>query len=133
MNRNLKDFLYVLAAFSIFVITIIVLYVFLASILQHVQTSVGEKRGSIVKLERSGVFFKTYQGELIRGGFNSGSGANGTRFHFNLGTQDNDFVKSAFIALAQDKPVILTYHCSLMVPFWHGSDGCTADKILIEK
>lgn len=44
----------------------------------------GEKTGYIVKLAQEGAFIKTYEAELIRGGFNNGSGSNGASFDFTI-------------------------------------------------
>lgn len=44
----------------------------------------GEKIGSITRLQRTGLFCKTWEGEIIRGGLNSGSGVIGYAFHFTV-------------------------------------------------
>ena len=46
--------------------------------------SEGSKIGRIVKLSKYGLFSKTWEGELIRGGLTDGSGVNGTSFHFTI-------------------------------------------------
>lgn len=47
-------------------------------------TGVGEKVGVIVSLNHEGVFCKTYEGKLIRGGLADGSGAFGLQFEFTI-------------------------------------------------
>lgn len=44
----------------------------------------GKKIGQIVKIGSHGFFCSTYEAELIRGGFNSGSGVNGNALNFTI-------------------------------------------------
>lgn len=44
----------------------------------------GEKVGQIVRLSKHGVFNKTWEAQIIRGGFNNGSGVNGMAFDFTI-------------------------------------------------
>lgn len=44
----------------------------------------GKKIGRIVKIGKHGMFCPTYEAEIIRGGFNDGSGVNGTSLHFSI-------------------------------------------------
>lgn len=46
--------------------------------------SKGEKIGQIVKLTQSGIFCKTYEAQLIRGGFNNGTGVMAAPFDFTI-------------------------------------------------
>ncbi|MDB5260496.1 MAG: uncharacterized protein JWN37_727 [Candidatus Nomurabacteria bacterium] len=48
----------------------------------------GEKIGSITRLQKTGVFCKTWEGEIIRGGLNSGSGVVGSAFHFTVESEE---------------------------------------------
>jgi hypothetical protein len=47
----------------------------------------GKKIGQIVKLGKHGMFCPTYEGEIIRGGFNGGSGVNGAALDFTIKSQ----------------------------------------------
>ena len=47
-------------------------------------TGSGEKIGTIIKLNKQGVFYKTWEAEIIRGGINNGSGVMGQSFHFTI-------------------------------------------------
>lgn len=47
-------------------------------------TGRGEKIGTITRLNRQGLFCKTWEGEIIRGGLNTGSGVMGQAFHFTI-------------------------------------------------
>lgn len=60
----------------------------------------GSKIGQVVKVnEASGLFCKTVEVEIIRGGFNSGSGAQGGSLHFTIENNKNDLelVKKAML------------------------------------
>lgn len=58
----------------------------------------GEKIGQIVKLSKVGLFSKTWEGEIVRGGFQGGGGVNGQAFYFtvesdSLAKQVTDFME----------------------------------------
>lgn len=90
----------------------------------------GQKTGMIVKVAKEGSFWKTYEGELIRGGFDSGTGSNGRAFHFTLGQFRNALVKKAFDMMEKNKPVIIYYHCEKFRAPWRGATNCFLDKII---
>ncbi len=48
------------------------------------ETGNGEKIGTITRLNKRGVFCQTWEGEIIRGGLNTGSGVMGAAFHFTI-------------------------------------------------
>ena len=71
----------------------------------------GQKIGRIVKLADEGLFYKTCEGELIRGGLIDGSGSMGTSFHFVI---ENERLKNmAYDALYGQYEVIITYRSEL--------------------
>lgn len=71
-------------------------------------TSDGQKTGIIVKFAKTGMFIKTYEAELIRGGFSGGSGVNGKSFHFTIEKKSlADEIETAFNS---GKEVIIAYH-----------------------
>lgn len=47
-------------------------------------TGTGNKVGIITRLNKQGVFCKTWEGEIIRGGMNGGSGNFGQAFNFTV-------------------------------------------------
>ncbi len=51
-------------------------------------TGAGDKVGTITRLNKRGVFCKTWEGEIIRGGLNTGSGVMGGAFHFTIESED---------------------------------------------
>ena len=67
----------------------------------------GEKIGSITRLQRTGVFCKTWEGEIIRGGLNSGSGVVGNAFHFTV--EDDELAQQAQKAMETQQEVKITY------------------------
>jgi hypothetical protein len=72
------------------------------------ETQTGTKVGIITKLARQGLFAKTYEGQIIRGGLNSGSGALGAPFDF---TVENDAVREKLQeAMDKNQEVKIYYH-----------------------
>lgn len=90
-------------------------------------TEDGSKTGILVKVTKQGIFWGTYHGELIRGGFSDGTGANGQSFNFNLGAFKNSNVDKAMQLMNEHKPVSVTYHCEWFVAPWRGRYNCFVD------
>ena len=67
----------------------------------------GSKIGKIVKLSQEGIFNKTWEGELIRGGLTDGSGTLGNTFCFTI--EDESLLPIAFEAFENQYEVVLTY------------------------
>ena len=93
------------------------------------QTSVGEKRGVVVKVAKEGMFWGTYQGELIRGGLSDATGANGRSFNFNIGAFKSSLLVKLNEAMEKNKPISLRYHCEAWVMPWRGTHNCFADGV----
>lgn len=93
------------------------------------ETRKGEKVGVIVKVGKEGMFWGTYEGELVRGGLQDASGANGQAFHFSFGQFDSSLVKRALIVMKKNKPVVISYHCEAFVAPWRSDNNCFADNI----
>lgn len=70
--------------------------------------SEGAKIGRIVKLANEGIFSKTYEGELIRGGITDGSGSFGNSFHFTI--EDPQLINIAKDAMEKQHEVVMYYH-----------------------
>lgn len=69
----------------------------------------GEKIGQIVKVGKVGLFNKTWEAELIRGGFSDGSGTVGTQpFHFTI--ENEAMVKEAQEYMRNQTEVIVSYN-----------------------
>lgn len=67
----------------------------------------GEKIGSITRLQRTGAFCKTWEGEIIRGGLNSGSGVVGNAFHFTV--EDDTLAQQVQKAMEAQQEVKISY------------------------
>lgn len=82
-------------------------------------TGGGEKIGSITRLNRAGVFCKTWEGEIIRGGLNTGSGVMGQAFHFTI--EDDSLAKDVEKYMLSQQEVKITYRSELNT--WCRSDS----------
>lgn len=68
----------------------------------------GEKIGSIVKLSRVGIFCKTWEAQIIRGGMNGGSGSFGTvPFDFTVEREEDVATVKRFMETQEE--VLLRY------------------------
>lgn len=72
----------------------------------------GEKIGSITRLQRTGFFCKTWEGEIIRGGLNSGSGVMGMAFHFTV--EDDALAKKVEQAMDAQQEVKISYRAEVV-------------------
>lgn len=70
-------------------------------------TGSGEKIGMVTKLAQQGVFCKTWEGEIVRGGMNGGTGVNGSSFHFTV--TDESLVKKVQQAMEGQHEVKISY------------------------
>ncbi len=78
------------------------------------ETADGEKIGTITRLNRQGVLngCKSWEGEIIRGGLNTGSGVMGQAFHF---TVENDaLAKEVERMMNTQQEVKITYKQELV-------------------
>ena len=70
----------------------------------------GTKVGQVVKVnEASGFFCKTVEVEIIRGGFNAGSGAMGGSLHFTIENNNKDLVDLVKKAMLDGSEVEVDY------------------------
>ena len=89
----------------------------------------GQKTGVIVKFAQEGMFFKTYEAELIRGGFNSGSGINGQSFHFSI--ENPILAEKLKNAFENQKEVIIKYHNEAFTGCGRGETKTFLDDVII--
>lgn len=90
-------------------------------------TSDGQKTGLIVKLSRTGAFVKTWEAELIRGGFTNGSGINGSPFHFTI--ENKKLIEKVKYAFKNQKEIIITYHQEAVTGCMRGETHTFLDDI----
>lgn len=74
-------------------------------------TGTGEKIGGVVKMAKQGVFCKTWEGQLIRGGFNAGTGAQGTAFDFTV--EDDQMAQDLIFVMESRQEIQLKYRSEL--------------------
>jgi hypothetical protein len=72
-------------------------------------TGKGEKMGEVIKIAQEGIICKTWEGELIRGGLNDGSGGFGARI-FPFTVENTDLLQKVQYALENNKKVKIIYH-----------------------
>ena len=96
-------------------------------------TQEGQKHGVFVKVAKHGMFLGTWEAELIRGGFNDGSGANGNSFKATLGRFKSNLVGLAIDSMNDQKSITINYHCEWIVMPWRGESNCFIDKIEAKK
>lgn len=52
-----------------------------------IQSGTGKKIGQVIQIGKHGMFCGTYEGKLVRGGFNTGSGVSGGVFNFTVDSE----------------------------------------------
>lgn len=87
----------------------------------------GEKIGSVTRLQRTGAFCKTWEGEIIRGGLNSGSGVVGNAFHFTI--EDDALAQQVQRAMEAQQEVKITYKKEAITLCRSDSDSYFLTKI----
>ena len=80
-----------------------------------IDTGSGEKIGSIVKLAQEGVWCKTWEGEIIRGGLSNGSGVNGQSFRFTI--EDNPELVEKIKGVMESQQEIKLHYRTEMTTF----------------
>lgn len=91
-------------------LSFLVLFLFLTSCTFQ-SSGKGSKIGRIVKISQEGIFFKTWEGELVRGGFTDGSGVMGTSFFFTI---EDDYLRDiALECMKNQNEVIITYEAEI--------------------
>jgi hypothetical protein len=91
-------------------------------------TATSEKVGTIVKFGKEGAFSQTWEGELIRGGLTSGSGAQGRAFDFTV--EDERLVPILREAMEKNREVKIYYHREMFAAPWRTE---TKDNYFVDK
>ena len=81
----------------------------------------GEKVGQIVKVARVGWLARTWEGELIRGGFQGASGVNGSAFDFTVQSDSLAHIVDSLMTLQAE--VRIHYHTPAFYAPWHSESG----------
>lgn len=98
-----------------------------------ISTVTGQKSGVIVKCADEGFVFKTHECEIIRGGFNNGSGVNGNSFDFTV--SDESIYQKILESMNKNSEVTLKYHSNHICTFTETenlSDCVFADEVTIK-
>lgn len=92
----------------------------------HIQTNPGSgmKVGKIVKLSKEGLFSKTWEGELIRGGLNDGSGSFGNSFHFTI--EEDSLAHKAMEYMDADCEVTIYYEREFITALYRSEESSPA-------
>ena len=106
---NNKEF----SMFDIVFVTTMLLIVILfcitpQCIIINTNPGTGQKIGQIVKLTKEGIFSKTWEGQLIRGGLNGGNGSFGT-VPFNFTIETDSMASKANNYLTNQTEVVVKY------------------------
>lgn len=73
----------------------------------------GEKIGTIIKLRRGGLFCKTWDATLVRGGFTDGSGVAGTTVSY-FTVEDERLVEVVKMFMEHQTPVKVIYRSEVI-------------------
>lgn len=91
------------------------------------ETEKADKIGTIVKVgSGEGIFNKTVEAEMIRGGFSAGSGASGQSFHFTV--EDPKVAEQLRKAMDEQKEIKITYHREFFTMFRSESHSTFLDS-----
>lgn len=91
----------------------------------------GEKIGQVTKVNKaSGFFAKTVEVEIIRGGFNGGSGAQGQALHFTVENKP-DTVKLLETAMTNGDEVKVQYHTEFITFLRSDSQNTFGDNVTV--
>ena len=88
----------------------------------------GDRVGSITKFSHKGIFWTTWEGELVMGGVNK-SGGNTVANVWEFSVVDETLVQEIRKAMDLDKPVKLHYKQVLLLRPWNGSTTYFVDSI----
>jgi len=90
-------------------------------LLSTLSFSDGDRAGTITKFSRKGFVFKTYEGELLQGGFSEGTGQlNAKEFLFSVSPGQDSVSRKIESALLTGKRVRLHYEEKYFRFFWMG-------------
>jgi hypothetical protein len=92
-----------------------------------VERGTGEKMGVVTKLAKQGLFCKTWEAEIVRGGLVGGSGVNGQSFHFTI--ENDDLAKKLQDAMENQKEVKIEYRTEVFTFCRSESDGHFLTKL----
>lgn len=87
----------------------------------------GEKIGQIVSIKKQGLFFKTWEVTIIRGGFEEGTGTIGKSFSATI--EDSRILEKAKNEIDSKGSIKIRYHSELTCAPWRASSCHFIDEI----
>src|ERR1051326_3614846 len=87
----------------------------------------GEKVGEIISCAKQGIFIKTFECSLIRGGIQDGSGAFGEKFNFTI--ENRDMMEKAKRYMLSGSKVKIKFHQEYVTLFRSDSQDFFVDEI----
>lgn len=85
-------------------------------------TREGDKVGTVTKLAQQGIFVKTWEGQIIRGGLNGGNGGFGAVFNFTV--EKPEVLAQLQLAMDKGQEVKIHYHKEAVT--WLRSESCNS-------
>jgi hypothetical protein len=110
-----------------------ILLLALSIILTACNFSSGERIGTPTKIAKEGLIFKTTEVEMIKGGFNGGSGVMSNPFDFTIPSDDETSKSLINQALESGQEIKVTYHQLGFCPFTSQSHCVFSDSISLIK
>lgn len=101
-------------------LTILTLSVMLVGCGRGFSSGTGKKIGQVIQLGKHGLFCDTYEGRLVRGGFNTGSGVSGRVFDFTV--LDETLFRELNIAMEKQQELEISYEQVIL------SGPCTSES-----
>ena len=86
----------------------------------------GEKIGQLVKVGQEGMFYDTWEGQLIRGGMVDGSGSIGVK-PFNFTIENEELVKLAQQYMKNQTEVVVRYR----IEGWYGRSRTESEGVFL--
>jgi len=93
-------------------------------------THTGERVGQIIKLSKGGLFYKTWEAEILKGGMANGSGGFAKPLNFTIPNKDKTLLSQVQYAMDSGKQVVLYYHTEKHCVTTSDTHSCTfGDRI----
>lgn len=111
-------------------VTIIVLILLLPFNFNARPISNGVKIGQVISIERSGIFNKTNEITVARGGVTNGTGSVANVTHV---TSSNVYLTELNYALSEQKEIEIFYHCPIVYYSFSSNSACFIDNVNVRK
>ena len=92
--------------------------VLLAGCGHGINSGTGKKIGQVIQLGQHGMICKTYEGKLVRGGFNTGSGVAGGVFEFTVDSPELFTLLNIAMEKQQEASILLITEPGMQSKLW---------------